>query len=71
VIRVVLLVLIMGAVLAGCGVLGNCDGSYPDVCIPKAPPDLDCDDITHRNFRVEGSDPHRFDGDADGIGCES
>jgi micrococcal nuclease len=50
----------------------NCDPSYPDVCIPPAPPDLDCKDITHRNFRVLSPDPHRFDGrDNDGIGCES
>lgn len=48
----------------------NCDPSYPDVCIPPAPPDLDCGEISHRNFRVVGSDPHRFDGDKDGIGCE-
>lgn len=43
-IRIALLVLVIGMLVAGCGVLGN---------------------------RVEGSDPHRFDGDADGIGCES
>ncbi|MDA1003153.1 MAG: hypothetical protein O3B31_07360 [Chloroflexi bacterium] len=49
----------------------SCDPSYPDVCIPPAPPDLDCGDISHRNFRVVGSDPHRFDGDNDGVGCES
>jgi micrococcal nuclease len=34
------------------------------------PPDLDCPEISYRNFRVIGSDPHRFDGDHDGIGCE-
>jgi len=50
---------------------GRCDPSYPDVCIPPAPPDLDCGEITHRRFRVTGSDPHGFDGDNDGIGCES
>jgi micrococcal nuclease len=50
----------------------NCDAAYPDVCIPPAPPDLDCKDITYRNFRVLPSDPHNFDGrDNDGIGCES
>lgn len=48
----------------------NCDPSYPDVCIPPYPPDLDCPDIPYRNFRVVGSDPHRFDGDKDGWGCE-
>lgn len=48
-----------------------CDPSYPSVCIPPPPPDLDCPDITHRRFRVVGKDPHRFDRDKDGIGCES
>lgn len=49
----------------------NCDPSYPDVCIPPYPPDLDCGDIEYRNFKVLPPDPHRFDGDKDGIGCES
>lgn len=49
---------------------GNCDPSYPDVCIAPPPPDLDCGEINARNFRVVGSDPHRFDGDKDGVGCE-
>jgi len=48
----------------------SCDPSYPDVCITAYPPDLDCGEISHKNFRVVGSDPHRFDGDGDGIGCE-
>ncbi len=52
-------------------VQANCDPSYPDVCIPSPPPDLDCGDIPYRRFRVVGADPHRFDGDRDGIGCES
>jgi hypothetical protein len=49
----------------------NCDSSYPDVCIAVYPPDLDCGEIGFSNFRVTGSDPHGFDGDNDGIGCES
>lgn len=48
----------------------NCDPSYPDVCIPPPPPDLDCGDIPHRGFRVLPPDPHRFDRDKDGVGCE-
>ena len=48
-----------------------CDSSYPDVCIPQYPPDLDCGEIGYSNFRVVGSDPHGFDRDNDGIGCES
>lgn len=50
---------------------GNCDPSYPTVCIVPPPPDLDCGDIPYRRFKVVGADPHRFDGDRDGIGCES
>ena len=50
---------------------GRCDPSYPDVCIPPAPPDLDCADVQERNFRVLPPDPHNFDGrDHDGRGCE-
>ncbi|WP_222829538.1 thermonuclease family protein [Archaeoglobus profundus] len=47
-----------------------CDPSYPDVCIPPPPPDLDCDDIPYRKFRVLPPDPHNFDADNDGIRCE-
>lgn len=50
---------------------GNCDPSYPTVCIPPPPPDLDCGEISFRRFDVVGSDPHRFDSNHDGIGCES
>lgn len=49
----------------------NCSPSYPDVCIPPPPPDLDCADIPYRRFRVLPPDPHRFDRNHDGIGCES
>ena len=49
----------------------ECDPSYPDVCIPPYPPDLDCGEIGYSNFRVVGNDPHGFDRDNDGIGCES
>ena len=49
----------------------NCDSSYPEVCIPPYPPDLDCSEITYRRFTVRGPDPHGFDRNNDGIGCES
>lgn len=49
----------------------DCDPSYPDFCIPRSPPDLDCKDIPQKRFTVLPPDPHRFDGDKDGIGCES
>lgn len=48
----------------------KCDSAYPDICIQSPPPDLDCADIPFRNFRVISPDPHNFDGDKDGIGCE-
>jgi micrococcal nuclease len=48
----------------------GCDPSYVGVCIPPAPPDLDCADIPYRRFQVVGADPHRFDGERDGVGCE-
>jgi micrococcal nuclease len=49
----------------------DCDPSYPGVCIPPYPPDLDCGEIEHRRFEVRQPDPHGFDRDQDGIGCES
>ena len=49
---------------------GNCDPSYPDKCIKSPPPKLNCADISFRNVKVNGSDPHGFDWDNDGIGCE-
>jgi micrococcal nuclease len=49
----------------------NCDPAYPTVCIPSPPPDLDCPDISYRNFQVNSPDPHHFDGDKDGVGCEN
>lgn len=48
----------------------NCHPSYPGVCIHPPPPDLNCDDIPYRNFSVLPPDPHGFDRDGDGVGCE-
>ena len=50
---------------------GDCDSSYPDTCIPSPPPDLNCGDISDKRFEVVPPDPHGFDRDGDGIGCES
>ena len=51
---------------------GNeCDSSYPGVCIPPPPPNLNCADVSEKRFSVQGSDPHGFDRDNDGVGCES
>jgi len=48
----------------------NCDPSYPDICIPPSPPDLDCEEIPYREFKVIHPERHGFDYDQDGIGCE-
>jgi micrococcal nuclease len=51
---------------------GKCDPNYSP-CVPPPPPDLDCADIRALGIapvRVLGSDPHRLDGDDDGLGCE-
>ncbi len=57
--------------VSGNGNSGNCDPSYPGVCIPPPPPDLDCKDVPYKRFQVQPPDPHKFDRDGDGIGCES
>lgn len=62
--------------VAACGVESrapsgsNCDPSYPDACIAPPPPKLNCDDVREKNFKVRGADPHGFDRDKDGVGCE-
>jgi micrococcal nuclease len=52
---------------------GTCDPNYAGACVPPYPPDLDCADMRAMGLapvRIIGSDPHRFDGDGDGTGCE-
>ena len=53
---------------------GNCDPNYSGGCVPPYPPDLDCADLRWLGIplpvRVVGQDPHRLDGDGDGLGCE-
>ena len=39
--------------------------------ISSPPPDLNCQNISDKNFEVLPPDPHGFDRDEDGIGCES
>jgi len=48
----------------------RCDSNYRGACVPIVPYDLDCADIDGPVF-VVGRDPHGFDGDGDGVGCES
>ena len=49
---------------------GTCDPNYAGTCVPIVSHDLDCGDISGP-VRVIGADPHRFDGDGNGYGCES
>lgn len=49
----------------------KCDPSYPTVCLNPGLRGLSCRDIGFANFRVVGRDPHGFDRDRDGIGCEA
>jgi len=49
----------------------GCDPSYPTICLPPPPPNLDCGQIPYRNFPVKKPDPHRFDNDNGGCGCAS
>ena len=48
----------------------SCDPNYSGYCVPNVSYDLDCPDIGHFVY-VVGSDPHGFDADNDGEGCES
>ena len=56
----------------GPGAASSCDPSYPEVCIPPLAEagDLDCGDVADRGFAVRAPDPHGFDGNGDGQGCE-
>jgi endonuclease YncB( thermonuclease family) len=53
---------------------GKCDPNYAGGCVPLYPPDLDCADLRALGIalpvRVVSSDPHRLDGDHDGLACE-
>ena len=51
---------------------GNCEPSYPTLCLTPGV-DVDCGEIPqHKNFTVLPPDPFRLDGnDNDGLGCES
>jgi micrococcal nuclease len=50
----------------------GCDPSYPELCVPPPPPDLDCGYVYDQGFRhitVLPPDPHNLDGNHDGVGC--
>ena len=59
------------ALVGGSSGSERCDPAYPDGCIPPPPPDLDCADVPFDHFTVLPPDPHHFDGDGNGIGCEA
>ena len=48
---------------------GACDPWYRGACVPSPPPDVDCAQVGGP-VAVVGSDPHRLDGDGDGVGCQ-
>jgi hypothetical protein len=55
------------------GIASDCDPSYPDLCIPPGSADLNCDYVFGlglRSITVYAPDPHGFDGDGNGLGCE-
>jgi hypothetical protein len=45
--------------------VSSCDSSYPNLCIPPPPPDLDCKDVKESNFTVRLPHQYRFDGNKD------
>jgi hypothetical protein len=47
---------------------GSCDPNYSG-CVPPYPPDVNCPEVAGP-VQVLGSDPHRLDGDGDGVACE-
>lgn len=55
----------------------NCEPSYPDICVPIGVPDLSCADMYAQGtsmirvrYDVAYPDPHDFDDNDDGWGCE-
>lgn len=49
---------------------GGCNPNYSGACLPLHR-DVDCGEITARDFRVVGTDVYRLDRDGDRIACES
>jgi hypothetical protein len=49
----------------------ECDPSYPTICLTPGMRGLSCRDIGFANFQVVGRDPHGFDRDHNGVGCEA
>jgi hypothetical protein len=49
---------------------GDCAFAYPDFCLPNGLPPQTCAGIPYRNFIVLQPEPHGFDPDRNGLGCE-
>jgi hypothetical protein len=47
----------------------GCNPNYAGPCLPRSG-DVDCSDISARNFRVIGTDVFKLDSDGDKIACE-
>jgi micrococcal nuclease len=47
-----------------------CDPSYPTICVPQDAEPMTCDDIPSVPFPTLHPDPHSFDPDGNGLGCE-
>lgn len=76
--KVTLAVLTAFQLLSGVAISqeADCDPHYSGACVPvyrTEANDVDCGEIDDKNFTVVtiGEDPHRLDGDGDGIACES
>ena len=47
----------------------ECDPNYGGICVPMSDTDLDCSDLSGP-VTIKGLDPHGFDGNGDGLGCQ-
>lgn len=50
---------------------GDCNPAYSGACVPTGVRDVDCTELSARDFASVGSDPYGLDGDDDGVACES
>jgi hypothetical protein len=53
------------------GLTFSTENTSPSLLEETEEQNLDCGDVSNRNFEVSSDDPNEFDGDNDGIGCES
>ncbi|WP_196817207.1 hypothetical protein [Candidatus Nitrosocosmicus oleophilus] len=53
------------------GLTFSTENASPSLTDETEEQDLDCEDVSNKNFKVSSNDPNGFDRDNDGIGCES